>query len=1037
MIERLARHRTAANLLMLLGLAAGLMAMPSLRRETFPDFAASEVEVRVPYPGATSAEVEEVICQRVEDALDGVKFVKELRSEAREGIAIFTVEMDDAGDVTIFQNDIVTEVDAIDDFPEDVEDPVIRQLGLTDVVMLLMASGPMSAGDLKVYCEQLKDRLQELDQVSLVTVEGFSDRQFRVELSREKLRRYGLTVQEVADILARQSINLPAGVIETRDDDLLIRFVEERQSVVELEDVAISGVAGGAEIRLRDIGRVIDTFSQAEDKSLLGQQRAGVLKIEKTKNQDTIRVADAVREFVELEREMHPQVELAITQDSSTLVRQRLQLLIRNGWQGMLLVFFTLWLFFNVRLSFWVVMSLPVSFFGAFYFLPLMGQTINMMTMVAFLLALGLLMDDGIVIAENVARHLAMGKSSLRAAVDGVREVAAGVVSSFLTTVCVLGPLGSLAGFIGKVLQVIPLVLILVMAISLIEAFLILPAHLGHALRHVDVNSPGPVRRRFDGMIDRLRDAVGTCVAQLIAWRYLCVGSVVGVFCCTLGLVVSGVVGFQGFPDLEGDVVVARILLPQGTPLSRTESVVRRVTDSLNQLDETTAADQPDGQRLVQTINVQFNRNTDAFENGAHVATVTVDLLTSEQRSLTVDEIVSAWRKDIGDLPDVLSLTFGEPSFGPAGRPIEIRFQGPDIAVLKSAATEAREWFAGYEGAFNLTDDLRPGKQEIRIHLREGTVGLGLDAASMAGQLQAAFRGATADEIQVGPESYEIDVQFGPADQDSLADLDDFYFLLPDGKPIPLSAVADVDVSRGWSRIARIDGRRTVTLIGDVDTRVTNTARLISLFEREKMPELQEQQPDMKILIEGEHQESGETQASMRRAMLIGLIGVFILLSFQFESWIEPLIVMIAIPLALIGVVLGHLVMGLNLSMPSMLGFVSLSGVVVNDSILLVLFLKQARSKGASAAESAAQASRLRFRAILLTSATTIAGLLPLLSETSLQAQVLIPLAVSIAFGLMASTILVLVVVPCLYVILDDFDLLVRDPENAPGEPRV
>jgi len=412
------------------------------------------------------------------------------------------------------------------------------------------------------------------------------------------------------------------------------------------------------------------------------------------------------------------------------------------------------------------------------------------------------------------------------------------------------------------------------------------------------------------------------------------------------------------------------------------------------------------------------------FENGAHVATVTVDLLTSEQRSLTIDEIVAAWRADIGDLSDVLSLTFGEPSFGPAGRPIEIRFQGPDITVLKSAATEAREWFSRYEGVFNLTDDLRPGKQEIRIRLREGTVGLGLDAASMAGQLQAAFRGATADEIQVGSESYEIDVQFNAADQDSLSDLDDFYFLLPDGKPIPLSAVAEVDVSRGWSRVARINGRRTVTLIGEVDTRVTNTARLISMFEREKLPELNEHYPDIRIAIEGEAQESGETQASMQRAMIVGLIGVFVLLSFQFGSWIEPLIVMVAIPLALIGVVLGHLLMGLNLSMPSMLGFVSLSGIVVNDSILLVLFLKRVRSEGASTSESAAQASRLRFRAILLTSVTTIAGLLPLLSETSLQAQVLIPLAVSIAFGLMASTLLVLLVVPCLYVMLDDFGLL-------------
>jgi hydrophobic/amphiphilic exporter-1 (mainly G- bacteria), HAE1 family len=1031
-IERFAKHRTAANLLMLLCFALGFYALPLLRRESLPDFAASEVLVSIRYPGATAEEIEEVICQRVEDALDGIKFVKEVTSEAREGVAMLTVEMEDGGEVNVFQNDITVEIEAIDDFPEEVEDPVIRQLGTTDVVMVLLAAGPLRGGDLKVYCEQLKDRLQELPNVSLVEIEGFSNRQFRVELSREKLRRYGLTVQEVADILSRQSVDLPAGIIETRDNDLLLRFVEERRSVAEIEEVVITGVAGGAEIRLRDVGIVVDTFERAEEKSLLGKQRCGVLRIEKTKNQDMIRVADAVRAFVDRERQRHPQIDLAITQDASTLVRQRLELLVKNGWQGMLLVFFALWAFFNVRLSFWVVMSLPVSFFGAFFFLPLLGQTINMMTMVAFLLALGLLMDDGIVIAENVARHLSLGKSSMRAAIDGVSEVSSGVISSFLTTVCVLGPLGSLSGFIGKVLQVIPLVLILVMTISLIEAFLILPAHLGHSLKDVGSKEPSRLRRRFDGVIEWLReDIVGRCVKRCVEWRYLFVGGVIGIFLCSLGLMASGVVGFQGFPELEGDVVVGRILLPQGTPLHRTESVVKQVTAALDEVDPEASSDQSPDQRLVQNVSVQFSRNTDAFEEGPHVATITVDLLTSEQRTLTTDEVITEWRKNSGEIPDLLSLTFGEPAFGPAGRPIEIRFQGSVMAEMKAAAALARDWFASFEGTFNLTDDLRLGKREIRIRLKEGAVGLGLDAATMAGQLQAAFQGATANEIQVGPEQYEVNVQLKAADQDSLADLDDFFFLMSNGKPIPLSTVARIESSRGWSRIARINGRRTVTLIGEVDTRVLNTSRLMKQFEQDIIPKLNKQFPDVQILIEGESQESQDTQASMLRAALIGLIGIFILLSFQFQSWIEPLIVMVAIPLALIGVILGHLIMGLNLSMPSLLGFASLSGVVVNDSILLVLFLKQSRAEGASAAEAASQASSLRFRAILLTSITTVAGLMPLLSESSLQAQLLIPLAVSIAFGLMASTVLVLFVIPCLYVILDDFNLLRHTNANT------
>lgn len=1025
MIDRFARHPTAANLLMVVFIVAGVLSLPSLRRETFPDFAPSEVEIRIPYRGATAEQVEEVVCQRVEDALDGVRFVDELRCDARENLATITVEMEDDGDVATFVRDITTEVDAIDDFPSGVEDPVIQELGQTDVVLVLLVAGPMSAGDLKIYCEQLKDRLQQLPEVSLVKMEGFSDRQLRVELSSEMLRRFELTAAEVADVLSRQSLDVPAGLIETRDDDILLRFVEERRSVSELEDVVITAAEGGAEVRLRQLGRVIDTFEDAEQQILLGGHRAGLLRIEKTKNQDVIRVADAVRSHIAIERQRFPQVSIAVTQDASVQVRQRLQMLIKNGWQGMLLVFFSMWVFFNLRLAFWVVMSLPVSFLGAFFFLPPLDLTINMMTMVAMLLALGLLMDDGIVVAENIARHLSAGSSAMRAAIDGVSEVASGVISSFLTTACVLGPLISLDGAIGKVLYVIPIILIVVMSISLIEVFLILPAHLGHSLRHVSTSQTSRFRNRVENVINALQErVVGLAVDRVIEWRYLFAGSVIAAFLFAISLLQGGIVGFQAFPELEGDVLVSRVLLPQGTPLTRTEELVWQMTDALQNVSEKHSPHQPDQQPLVQTVNVQFNVNQDAFENGPHVATITVDLLSSELRTLVIDDIIAQWREAVGDVPDVLSLTYGEPVFGPAGRPIEVRCQGEDIEQLKLAVSKLHAWFGQFQGVSNLTDDLRPGRQEIRVRLKEGAVGLGLTTSSMASQLQTAFRGSTANEIQVGSEAYEVDVQLRAADQDSLADLDDFHFVLQDGAQVPLSAVATLETTRGWARIARIDGRRTVTLIGDVDSRVTNTARIMQQAQSDILPKLIDEFPGVDVSIEGESDEAGQTQLSMVKGMLIGLIGIYVLLSFQFESWLEPAIVMVAIPLALIGVIGGHLLLGLNVCMPSLLGFASLAGVVVNDSILLVLFLKQQRQSGAGMEQSASHASRLRFRAILLTSVTTIAGLTPLLFESSLQAQILIPLAVSIVFGLLASTVLVLLVVPALYVILGDFGLL-------------
>ncbi len=735
MIDFFARHPTAANLLMIGLVAVGLLSVGSLQRETFPDITPSEVQVRVIYPGATAQEVEEAVCQRIEDAADGVRFIKELRSDAREGLATVVAEMADGGDFTTFLADIQTEVDAIDDFPDDVEDPIVSQLGTTDPVLALIVSAPMSKPDLKAYCEQLKDRLQLLPGISLVKIGGFSDHQFRVSLSAEALMRYGLSASDIARIIARQSVDLPAGLLETSEREYLIRFVEQRRSPQELADLIIVAGRGGSEVRLGDVARIEDLFEYAEDQVLLDGQPAALVRIEKTKNQDIVRVASAVKQFVSDEQQRNPAVAIRVTQDTSTLVIDRLQMLLRNGWQGITLVFLTLWLFFSFRLSLWVVLSVPVSFLGAFFFMAQGEMTINMITMVAMLLALGLLMDDGIVIAENIASHLSRGTAPMQAAIDGVSEVRAGVFSSFLTTVCVLGPLATLAGDLGKILRVVPIVLILVMAISLVEAFLILPAHLGHSLRS---NPRGNwFRRRFDGFLDGLREGVvGPAVDLSVRWRYLFIGCVGGLFLVSMSLMAGGVVKFRAFPELDGDVVVARVLLPPGAPLHRTEKVVEKITSAIRRVNQRLAPRQPAGQDLVKTVVSQFNQNIDAFENGPHVATVTVDLLEAEVRDATIDEILELWHEESGELAGVLDVVFDEPAIGPAGRAIEMRIRGDDLLELKQAAVAVQAWLAPFPGVRNLNDDLRPGKTELRVRLREGAFGLGLDADNVARQLR-------------------------------------------------------------------------------------------------------------------------------------------------------------------------------------------------------------------------------------------------------------------------------------------------------------
>ena len=1033
MIRYFASHPTAANLLMFGIIALGLAAAPMLKRETFPDFPPDQIEVRVLYPGASPEEVEEAVCQRIEDALDGINDLDEILCESLEGIATATAEMHQGANFDRFLNDVKTEVEAIDNFPDEAEAPVIRQLGRTDFVVSVAVTGSMSVPHLKAYAEQIKDRMLAAGAISQVNIQGFSDHQIRIEVPAQTLRQYGLSVSDIADAVARQSVDLPAGAVETDGQDVLVRFADERRSPHEFEDLVVIAGKSGAEVRLGDIATISDRFELDEDKAFFNGRRAAILEIVKTRDEDTLTVMDAVSDFVEGARQTAPpSVEFAITNNVSSIVRDRLTMLLRNGGQGLILVFLTLWLFFSFRFSFWVAAGLPISFLGTVLVMSLIGYSIDMITMVALLIAIGLLMDDAIVISENVATHLKRGKSALDAAIDGTREVAPGVLASFATTVCVFGALAFLEGDIGNVLKVLPVVLIATLAVSLVEAFLILPHHLKQSLGPVEGKQPSAFRRRFEEGLEWVRERVlGRVVDAAIAWRYLAAGSVIGLFLATISILPGGVLKFRAFPELDGDVVLARILLPQGTPLKRTEAVVARAVKAIEQVSAEFAPRQPGGQPLVRNIAIQFNKNLDAHEAGPHLATVQGDLLSAEVRDAAVDDVLNRWRQLVGEDPDVISLKFTEPQIGPAGRAIDIRLHGGDLAGLAAASLDLRQWLARYDGVLDLTDDLRPGKPEIRLRLRQGASALGLDAAGIAGQLRAAFFGKTASEIQVGPEAYEIDVRLAEADQNTLDDLEYFTVTTAGGKAVPLATVAVLEPGRGHARIARIDGRRTVTIRGDIDTARANASEIIGDVRRRFLGDFKARHPGVDVSFEGQAKEGATTGVSLRRGFGLGLVGIFLLLALQFRGYVEPLVVMVAIPLAAIGAIWGHVVMGLDVSMPSLVGFASLAGVVVNDSILLVTFIKIRRAGGAAVAEAARLASRGRFRAVLLTSLTTIAGLLPLLFEQSLQAQVLVPLVTSLAFGLMASTVLVLVIVPVLYAILDDLGLAAAAPENA------
>ena len=1028
MIRYFAFHPTAANLLMLAFIVIGVAAAPTVKRETFPDIPPDEVEVRVVYPGGSAGEVENAVCQRVEDAVDGVNNVEEVRCEAREGLGTAVIEMAEGTEFDRFFNDVKTEVEAIDTFPETVERPVLKQLGRTDFVVAVAVTGPMSAPHLKAYAEQLKDRMLRVESISQVSVRGFSDHQIRIEIPALTLRQYGLSVSDVAEVIARQSVDLPAGGLETASRDVLIRFIDERRTAEAFQDLVVVGGQSGAEIRLGDIAAITDRFQDDEEKTVFNGRRAATLDITKTKSEDTLKVVDALTAFLDSERQTAPPgVEFVLTRNISSIVRDRLNMLLKNGIQGLGLVFLTMWLFFSFRFSFWVAMGLPVSFLGTIFVMSMIGFSFDMISIVGLLIAVGLLMDDAIVISENVASQYAKGKKPIAAAVAGVRQVAPGVIASFLTTICIFGSLIFLKGHIGAVLKVMPVVLLVTLSVSLIEAFLILPHHLSGSLSRGEEREPSAFRRRFEAGLEWVREfIVGRVVDFAVSWRYLTLGAVLCLFLASFAVIAGGGIKFRAFPDIDGNVIEARILLPQGTPLKRTEAVVGRVEAAIQRVDAALRPDQPGGRALVENVIVHYARNTDAGESGAHVATVSVDLLDAEVRNSRLDDIINRWREETGELPDVLAANFVEYRFGPAGRAIDIRLHGPDLDELKAASLEMQAWLGRYQGVLDLADDLRPGKPEVRLSMRQGAKALGLDAAGVATQLRSAFLGKTASEIQVGPESVEIDIRHPEVDRNSLADLEYFTVTTAEGRQVPLAVAAVLEHGRGYARIARVDGQRTVTIQGNVDDTLANTAEIITDTRQRFLPGLFERHPSVSMSLKGQVKEGETTGASIRRGFGLGLIGVFLLLSYLFRSYTEPLVVMAAIPLGLIGVIWGHLAGGLDLSMPSLLGFASLSGVVVNDSILLVYFVKAHRRRGLPAPEAASKASRERFRSVLLTSLTTIMGLLPLLTEQSLQAQVLKPLVTAISFGLASSTVLVLVVVPVIYTILDDFGLTAK-----------
>jgi hydrophobic/amphiphilic exporter-1 (mainly G- bacteria), HAE1 family len=1041
MIRFFTTHPTAANLMMAFGILLGLVTLPELNRETFPEIKSYTMQVNVAYPGASATDIEASVCAILEDGTAGVRYVKDKTCEAREGLAILKLKMMGEGDFSEFKDEVSSAIDAINDLPDDSSEPVVTELGKTAPVITLAITGPDNELMLYQLARDIKDELQRNPAIPQVNLQGFSERQLRIEVNPQQLQALNLSINQLGGIIRNQNKNLPLGVIETSGQQVSVKVSPFDNavgaSVQTFEDMVIlSGKNGSGdaatEILLGDIATITDGFKNSDSRILLNGKPAAYLNISKTSLDDSLDVLAGLQTYIYDKKAVLPeQVQLSLVNDTTSIVKDRIEMIVKNGWQGLILVLLVMALFFSFRYSFWVAMGLPVSFLMGFYMMSLMGMSINMISMVALLIAIGILMDDAIVISESVAKEIDHKRNEcgtehlsqydiIDATVQGVKKVGRGILSSFATTVLVFGGATMIEGDIGQILKVLPIVLISVVAVSLIEAFLILPNHLAHSIPSAPPK-PNKFKRLIEGGFSKLATGVGKMSAFSVRQPYLVVAIAIALFFTSISMLAGGVLKFQAFPTLEGDVVENRIQMPQGTTQARTLEVINQSLAALELVNKKYS----NGEPLVQDITIKFSQNGDAYEAGNHLATISVDLVS--EREVRVIDITNQWLENIntaGGIPDAVSLLFKEPAIGPAGKAVEIELIGNNLTNLSAASNVIQRQLNSIVGVKNVQDDLNPGKAEIQLTMKAGAYSLGVDANMLASQLRTAYEGSSIDQVQKDGETVDVTLWYPSSARNSLADLEEALIIHDQtGDVIALEHIAKLQWINSWSRILRDNGQRTIKVLADIDTDLTSVSQVsgeLNNIDGGSLVLIAKEYPEIKMNAGGESESSKESMGSLAKGFLFGLLGVYVLLSVQFKNYSEPLLIMSVIPLALIGAIFGHLVMGLNFSMPSAMGFVSLSGIVVNNSILLSEYIRFRLENGESWKAAAAGAANDRFRAIFITTVTTLAGMLPLMFETSLQAQVLIPLVVSLTFGLAASAMMVMFVVPALYSIRAD-----------------
>ena len=1031
-VKWMASNHVAANLLMMALVIGGIIMGPSIKQEVFPEVSLDRVSVVVAYPGAGPEEVEEGIILKIEESLTAVDGIKQVKSTANEGSGVVVAEIYANEDVDQLLQDIKSEIDRISTFPEDAEKPVISKLSNRREVISVVIYGDVGERTLREQAERTRDELLELPDISQVELSGVRPFEITIEVPEENLRRYNLTLDQVAARIRAASLDLPGGTIKTASGEILLRTKERRYWGPDYADINIVSKTDGSLVRLGDIAHVVDGFADTETYALFDGKPAAMVQVFRIGEQKPTEISERVSDYVkQKQKELPESLKLAIWNDTTEIFNSRMELLQKNALLGLGLVVIILGLFLEIRLAAWVMLGIPISFLGTLFVMPWLGVSINMISLFAFILALGILVDDAIVIGENIFEHRQKGKPYVKAAIDGAMEVAIPVVFSILTTIAAFLPLVFVSGMMGKFIKVIPIIVITLLVMSLIESLLILPAHLSSGKRR-ELNGGllsqiEKLRQLFGrGMEWIINGPYNTLLKLSLNYRYTSLAIGLIILLLTVGIVKGGLIKFTFMPEVDGDKIKVALQMDRGVPIEETAQVANFILEKGMETVAEYDAKRPAGDTILRDVYTVIggtiagggpvSRGTSAETS---LSNIVLFLTESEQRNIPATDISATWREKIGDIPGIESLTFTS-NLMRLGANIDIQLAHENFTVLEKATARIRAALEEYQGVSDIKDTYARGKREIKLKLKPAARTLGITETDLGRQVRAAFYGSEALRLQRGRNEIKVMVRYPDADRRQLWNFETMHIRTPGGQEIPLVQAADIIEGYGFSEINRTDRKRVINISASVNAEKANAQDILVELKKGLLPQLTSDYPGLSWNMEGEEKERKDSLSSMLEGFELALVAIFILLAIPFRSYSQPLLIMAAIPFGLVGAVLGHIIMGFNLSILSMFGLVALSGVVVNDSLLLIDKINDNRRQGATLREAIIAAGTRRFRPIILTSLTTFFGLTPMILETSVQAQFLVPMAISLGFGILFATGITLLLIPTFYLILED-----------------